>query len=313
MWPRSTPDGTALIYCGYIGGSGYDEGNGIAVDGDGNAYVTGYTASTEATFPVKVGPDLTYNGYDDAFVAKINADGTALVYCGYIGGSDLDYGEDIAVDGAGNVYVTGTTGSTEATFPVTTGPDLTSNGISEAFVAKIALVAPDDDSNFWGLMIPVITAGRRCAAIPNGNFESGNTAWSEYSELGYEIITNDFPAGVLPHNGSYAAWLGGADNEISLIVQRLLIPSSCPFLTFYHWINSSDDCGYDYGLVFINDTLVGTYQLCAARNTGGWRVQSIDLSAYAGQTVDLIISAATDESILSSWYIDDVSFQASAQ
>jgi hypothetical protein len=307
------PDGTALIYCGYIGGSSYDEGNGIAVDGTGNAYVTGHTASTEATFPVKVGPDLSFNGYDDAFVAKTNADGTALVYCGYIGGSDLDYGEGIAVDGAGNAYVTGTTGSTEATFPVTTGPDLTSNGYSEAFVAKIALVVPDDDSDFWGLMIPVITAGRRCAAIPNGNFESGNTAWSEYSELGYEIITNHFPAGVLPHNGSYAAWLGGANNELSLIVQRLPIPSSCSFLTFYHWIDSSDDCGYDYGLVLINDTLVGTYQLCAARNTGGWLVKSIDLSAYAGQTVDLIFSAVTDESIPSSWYIDDVSFQASAR
>ena len=63
-------------------------GHGIAVDGSGNAYVTGYTDSTEATFPVTVGPDLTYNGgLCDAFVAKVNAAGTALVYCGYIGGS----------------------------------------------------------------------------------------------------------------------------------------------------------------------------------------------------------------------------------
>ncbi len=55
-------DPAMLIYCGYIGGSGDDYGNGIAVDGAGNAYVTGTTASTEATFPVTVGPDLTYNG-----------------------------------------------------------------------------------------------------------------------------------------------------------------------------------------------------------------------------------------------------------
>ena len=96
---------------------------GIAVDGAGNAYVTGDTASTEATFPVTVGPDLTHNGGDyDAFVAKVNAAGTALVYCGYIGGSGQDHGNGIAVDGAGNAYVTGNTASTEATFPVTVGP-----------------------------------------------------------------------------------------------------------------------------------------------------------------------------------------------
>ena len=121
--------GTALVYCGYIGGSDDDEGYGIAVDGSGNAYVTGDTASTEATFPVTVGPDLTYNGgFADAFVAKVNAAGTALVYCGYIGGGGGEYGYGIAVDSAGNAYVTGATTSTEATFPVTVGPDLTYNG-----------------------------------------------------------------------------------------------------------------------------------------------------------------------------------------
>ena len=77
--------GTALVYGGYIGGSGDDGGRGIAVDGSGNAYVTGVTQSTEASFPVLVGPDLTFNGVQDAFVAKVNAAGTALVYAGYIG------------------------------------------------------------------------------------------------------------------------------------------------------------------------------------------------------------------------------------
>ena len=132
-------DGTALVYCGYIGGNDEDQGNGIAVDSSGNAYVTGFTYSTQATFPVTVGPDLTFNnpGLSDAFVAKVNAAGTALVYCGYIGGSDDDFGNAIAVDGSGNAYVTGYTFSTEATFPKTVGPDLTSNGLSDAFVAKV--------------------------------------------------------------------------------------------------------------------------------------------------------------------------------
>ena len=56
------PAGTALVYAGYIGGTGFDRGFGIAVDGAGNAYVTGFTDSTEASFPVTVGPDLTFNG-----------------------------------------------------------------------------------------------------------------------------------------------------------------------------------------------------------------------------------------------------------
>ena len=130
--------GTALLYAGYIGGSGDDVGNGIAVDSSGNAYVTGQTDSTEATFPVTVGPDLTYNGgISDAFVAKVNAAGTALLYAGYIGGSGVDYGYGIAVDSSGNAYVTGYSESTQATFPVTIGPDLTQNGGADAFVAKV--------------------------------------------------------------------------------------------------------------------------------------------------------------------------------
>ena len=135
---KVNPGGTALVYAGYIGGTGLDEGRGIAVDGAGNAYITGFTDSTEASFPVTVGPDLTFNGGSfDAFVAKVSPGGTALVYAGYIGGTGLDAGQGIAVDKAGNAYVTGETGSAEASFPVTVGPDLTFNGLSDAFVAKV--------------------------------------------------------------------------------------------------------------------------------------------------------------------------------
>jgi hypothetical protein len=129
--------GTALVYAGYIGGSDTDEGSGIAVDSAGNAYVTGGTFSTEASFPVTVGPDLTFNGFEDAFVAKVNAAGTALVYAGYIGGSDFEQSNGITLDSAGNAYLTGFTFSTEASFPVTVGPDLTFNGFEDAFVAKV--------------------------------------------------------------------------------------------------------------------------------------------------------------------------------
>jgi hypothetical protein len=133
--------GTALIYCGYIGGSNLDLGTDIALDGGGDTYVTGYTLSSQATFPVTVGPGLAYHGGWDAFVAEVNSLGTALVYCGYIGGSGDDYGFGIAVDGSGNAYVTGPTSSTGTTFPVVAGPDLTYNGNTDGFVAKVAVGA----------------------------------------------------------------------------------------------------------------------------------------------------------------------------
>ena len=130
--------GTGFVYGGYIGGSGNDEGRGIAVDGAGNAYVSGFTASPQASFPVLVGPSLVYGGNTDAFIAKVNATGSALVYAGYIGGNDIDQGYGIAVDTAGNAYVAGYTRSTQASFPVVSGPGLIFNGgDGDAFIAKV--------------------------------------------------------------------------------------------------------------------------------------------------------------------------------
>ncbi len=135
---KVSADGTALIYAGYIGGSGSEIANGIAVDNDGNAYVTGSTESGPTSFPVTVGPKLVYGGgTTDAFVAKVNATGTALVYAGYVGGSESDSASGIAVDSEGQAYVVGDTFSTEASFPVQTGPDLTFNGVRDAFVTKV--------------------------------------------------------------------------------------------------------------------------------------------------------------------------------
>jgi hypothetical protein len=132
-------DPVLFIYCGYIGGIGGDSAYGVAVDSAGNAYVTGQTYSSETSFPVSVGPHLTHNGGCDAFVAKVISDGTALAYCGYIGGSGEDEGSAIAVDADGNAYLTGDAESSAADgFPVTVGPDLTYNGgYYDAFVAKV--------------------------------------------------------------------------------------------------------------------------------------------------------------------------------
>jgi Beta-propeller repeat/IPT/TIG domain len=129
-------EGTALVYCGYIGGVGFEGGWDIAVDDQGNAYITGEVGSTEGSFPVSGGPDLTFNGgIFDAFIVKVNADGKALGYCGYIGGAIDDYGYGVAVDGSGNAYITGQTYS-GATFPAVVGPNLPGTGWN-IFVAKV--------------------------------------------------------------------------------------------------------------------------------------------------------------------------------
>jgi hypothetical protein len=136
-------DPAVIVYAGFLGGSQRDNGYGIAVDAAGNAYVTGETRSND--FPAVVGPDLTHNGgvYNgDAFIAKVRANGTGLVYAGFIGGSTggvsagEDYGYGVAVDVAGNAYVTGVTYSSD--FPVTLGAyDVSYNGGGDAFVAKV--------------------------------------------------------------------------------------------------------------------------------------------------------------------------------
>lgn len=137
---RISSSGEQFEYCGYLGGLGQDWGYSIDVDQEGAAYVAGATASDENSFPIKTGPDLTFNGQVDAFVAKISPSGEEIIYCGYIGGEGEDVATAITADGSGFAYVTGYTGSTEKTFAVTFGPDLDYNGgFYDAFVAKVSI------------------------------------------------------------------------------------------------------------------------------------------------------------------------------
>jgi hypothetical protein len=107
-------DPAVLVYCGYIGGSNSDGGYGIAVDGAGNAYVTGETYSTEATFPETVGPDLTYNGGWDPFVAKICYDSTDTDGDGIGDACDPDDDNDGVADAADNCPNTANPGQEDA-------------------------------------------------------------------------------------------------------------------------------------------------------------------------------------------------------
>jgi hypothetical protein len=122
-----------LVYAGYLGGGGNDEGRGIAVDAEGSAYLTGFAASSD--FPTTPGAfDLSYNG-GDVFVTKVDPSGS-IVYSTYLGGTDIDFPMDLAIDAAGSAYVTGFTRSTD--FPTTDGAsDPSDNGHADAFVTKL--------------------------------------------------------------------------------------------------------------------------------------------------------------------------------
>jgi hypothetical protein len=125
------PSGRRL-YSTYLGGNGQDNGSAIAIDSAGNAFVTGYTGSTnfpsvEALQPSKI-------GQFNAFVAKLSPTG-GLLYSTHLGGSARDYGSSIAIDPSGNVYIAGV--ATSPNFPTATALQVTPGGAADVFVAKL--------------------------------------------------------------------------------------------------------------------------------------------------------------------------------
>ncbi len=139
------PDGTGFAWLGYVGGASNDSIGGLAATSDGGVVIAGMTNSDESTFPVLTGPDLTFNTTvgklnSDGYVAKVRSDGSALEYCGYLGGDLVDSALDVAVDASGVVVVAGITASTETSFPVVGAFDSSSNGPLgvDTFVAAVS-------------------------------------------------------------------------------------------------------------------------------------------------------------------------------
>ena len=213
------PDGSGLVYAGYIGGSGDDYARGIAVDASGAAYVVGDTTSDENSFPVLGGPDLTHNGGDDfgqdAFVAKVGPDGSGLVYAGFIGGSNDDVGNGISVDSSGAAYVIGFSTSDESSFPVLGGPDLIYNGDYDAFVAKISEMLP-------------ICYALTVAHTGNGSYPTASPSNSSGCSAGQyvagEIISL---SGAVPDSGwEISGWSGTDDDSSTSNSNTVTMPAS---------------------------------------------------------------------------------------
>jgi RHS repeat-associated protein len=224
--------GSSLVYSSYLGGRGNDSPQAIALDSLGNAYVVGVAFSGFPTTPGAFQPSYGGGG-DDAFVVKVNATGTALVYSTYLGGSGLDQGEQgIAVDALGNAYVVGSTDSQN--FPTTPGAFQTTFAgggfrYGDAFVTKLnptgsALVYSTylgGNSNDGAFGVAVDPAGSAYVAgfTLSRNFPTANAFQGSYG--GGAGYPNGFGGGdsfvaKLNPAGSalvYSTYLGGSGDE----------------------------------------------------------------------------------------------------
>jgi uncharacterized protein (TIGR03437 family) len=217
---KLNPAGNALLYSTYLGGQRTDEGYGIAVDAAGSAYVTGRTFSQN--FPT-ANAFQTWPGDNDfnAFVTKLNAAGNGLLYSTYLGGLRTDEGYSIAVDAAGNAYVTGRTflGLFPTVNPVQTWPG---DNDFNAFVTKLDLAGRPIYSTYLGGLRTDCGCG--IAVDPAGNAHVTGFTFSQDFPTVNPFQTwpgdNDFNAFVTKLNAGgafiYSTYLGGLRTDEGL-------------------------------------------------------------------------------------------------
>ena len=215
---KLNPTGTALVYSTFLGGSGFDICLEIGIDSAGNAYVTGLAPPG---FPVTPGAfQTTFNGAVDVFVTKLNSTGSALVYSTFLGGSGSEFGNGIAVNSAGNAYVTGLTDS--ANFPTTPGAVQSEKAAGQdAFVTELnaagnALVYSTylgGDGDDIGHNIAVDTEGNASVGGLTGSTDFPTTADAIQSEYGG---SNDGFTTRLNADGTglvFSTYLGGVNGD----------------------------------------------------------------------------------------------------
>lgn len=220
---KFTPSGN-LLWCTYFGGSDYDQAQNVAIDPLGNAYITGFTAS--ATNIASPGShQSSFNGQTDAFLAKYDVNGNAM-WSTYYGGSDFDYGMDVASDALGNVVINGTTSSSSGI--ASGGFQNSLSGLQDAFVVKFNAAGVRQWATYYGGSVGEEGTGIACGAggsvfltgrttspggIASGGFQNtsggsddaflvkfnsaGSRVWATYyggaaTEEGYDVVVDGF-------------------------------------------------------------------------------------------------------------------------
>jgi Beta-propeller repeat len=222
-------NGAVLDYSTYIGGSSEDLVTGIALDGSSNAYVTGITVSSN--FPTSSGAFQTSQSgtADNGFVAAIKADGSAMIYSTYLGGSGTTDALAIAVDSAGEAYVTGDTNSSN--FPVLNATQATLKGATDVFITKVQANGSGLlFSTFYGGTLDEAGTGIAIDAF-NDVYVTGRTLSSDYPTNGTPFQsslsgTSDAFVTELSNTGSpvYSSFLGGTGDENSVSASTVLAP-----------------------------------------------------------------------------------------
>lgn len=215
----------SISYATYLGGTAEDDGNAIAIDSSGNTYVAGQTASTN--FPTVAGSYSTMNaGGFDAFVTKISADGSTLIYSTYVGGSGDDSGNAIAVDTSGNVFVAGQTASS-TNFPTTTGAFQTSfgGGSLDAFVFELnsagtgltysTYLGGTGDDIATGIALDGSGNTYVVGSTTSTNFPTHNPIQAEGDGVSRGFVTklNSSGSGLV-----FSTYLGGSSNDFAAAV-----------------------------------------------------------------------------------------------
>lgn len=191
----------------YLDGSNSDHITGVAADSSGNIYVTGYTYSLD--FPIVNGVQPTYQGSPDAFVAKLDPTGHALLYSTYLGGSSSNYGNSIAVDAKGNIIVEGTSSSND--FPHAGNvPPLTIQGNDCFFIASLK---PDGSGfNYAGLI-----GGTEGTDVQTGSSGSGVVTVTSSGAVYLAGVTDDANFEITP--GTLSSTVPGYPYNSSFVME----------------------------------------------------------------------------------------------
>jgi RHS repeat-associated protein len=223
---KLNPAGTEMVYATYLGGSGDEEGVGIALDASGNAYLAG--TSNSANFPTTAGAFQTSRkGDNDLFLTKLSPAGNTLAYSTLLGGTNVSTNEQaggIAVDGGGHAYLTGSSAASD--FPVTAGAWRTSHaGNGDAVVAKLK---PDGSGLLYGTYLGggAADAGHGLAVTATGavvvvgetassNFPTVNPLQGSRQGATDAFVTQLTPTGA---GAAYSTYLGGSGGETAAAV-----------------------------------------------------------------------------------------------
>ena len=207
-----------LTYSTYLGGTDFEESYDFEVDDLGYAYVMGRTLSSD--FPIQNPFDSSYGGNDDAYVTKLSKLGNSLVFSTYLGGSNWDWGDGIAVDDSGFVYVTGGTRSQD--FPILNAYDSSYNNGKDVFVAKLT---PTGNALIFSTFLGGMGDDYGYKIVPDNSYcpyVTGLTGSNDFPmRNSYDSTHNgweDVFVTKLVASGNaliYSTYLGGGENEFS--------------------------------------------------------------------------------------------------